>query len=343
MGEYRLYAEGLSVGYDGKPVLRDVEFTLRSGEILTLIGPNGAGKSTLLKTLIRQLEPIRGAAFLDGKSMDGMSETDIARKLSIVMTERPDGEFLTVEEIVNSGRYPYTGRLGILSARDEEIAENAMRLTAVSPLRERYFRQLSDGQRQRVLLARALCQEPEILVMDEPTSFLDIRYQLELLSLLRDLASKRGLAVILSLHELEFVRRVSDTVLCVRDGAADRIGPPDILTADYVESLYGLPAGSYAEWFGRAPARKGEKRYSFLQNRDCEYFPCHKGVAAEDFNCLFCYCPLYALGERCGGNFTYTETGVKNCADCAFPHVRNHYDAVLSRFPELSELARKRE
>ena len=347
------HTESLSVGYGGEPVLRDVEIALRPGEILTLLGPNGSGKSTLLKTIIRQLEPMGGAVYLGQKPMESMSENEIARFLSIVMTERIDGEWMNVEDVVSTGRYPYTGRLGILSAADREKAAEAMALTQVAELRERPFPQLSDGQRQRVLLARALCQEPKVLVMDEPTSFLDIRYQLELLSLLRELTGRRNLSVILSLHELELARRISDTVLCLRHGRIDRAGAPEtVLTESYIEELYELPPGSYRAYFGATaderadspPGGKAERpsdgpRYAFFQNRQCEMFPCHKGVENEDFNCLFCYCPLYALGPRCGGNFSYTEKGRKDCTRCTFPHIRENYHAVLARYPEIAELA----
>ena len=334
---YCLHTQGLSAGYDGKPILKDITLSVEAGEILTLVGPNGAGKSTLLKTLIKQLPPLCGTVFLNGKPMESVSDDEIARTLSIVMTERVKGEWLTVEDVARSGRYPYTGRLGILSARDREIVEDAMRRLEVWDLRERRFLQLSDGQRQRVLLARALCQEPKILVMDEPTSFLDLRYQLELLSLLRDLASQ-GLAVILSTHELQFARRVSDAVACVRDGTIDRTGPPDILTPEYVSRLYGVPEDDC-----RAFLNGGTRQdYSFTQNPQCAYFPCHAGVKASDFNCLFCYCPLYALGERCGGHFTYTAKGVKDCSNCAFPHRGENYKAVLARFPEIAKLAARK-
>ena len=329
MDEYSLRTEALSVGYDGRAVVGDLSLSVRAGEVLTLVGPNGAGKSTVLKTLIRQLEPIRGTVFVHGAPSDSMSDNELARALSIVMTGTPGGEWLTVEDVVRSGRYPYTGPLGLLSARDREIVEEAMRRLRVAELRDCRFRRLSDGQRQRVLLSRALCQEPEILVMDEPTSFLDLRYQLELGRLLRDLASRERLAVILSTHELDFARRVSDTVACIRGGTADRIGPPGILSPEYVEALYDIPQGTLS----------GAGSHSFAQNRACKYFPCHGGVAVADFNCLFCYCPLYALGERCGGNFSYTAKGVKDCSGCAFPHRRENYKAVLARFPELAALA----
>ncbi len=336
MDEYSLRTESLSVGYDGRAVVGDLSLSVRPGEVLTLVGPNGAGKSTVLKTLIRQLEPLHGTVFVHGAPSDTMSDNELARALSIVMTGHPGGEWLTVEDVVRSGRYPYTGPLGVLSARDREVVEKSMRRLRVAELREARFRRLSDGQRQRVLLSRALCQEPEILVMDEPTSFLDLRYQLELGALLRDLASRERLAVVLSTHELDFARRVSDTVACIRGGTADRTGPPGILTPDYVEVLYDIPAGTLSHGVAR---EGGAYSHSFTQNRACEYFPCHGGVAASDFNCLFCYCPLYALGTRCGGNFSYTAKGVKDCSGCAFPHRRENYKAVLARFPELAKLA----
>ena len=359
--EYLLHTEKLCAGYDRKPVLHDISLSVRSGEILTLLGSNGAGKSTLLKTLICQLKPLGGAIFLHGKPVDTLTENEIARTVSIVMTDHIDAELLTVEDIVSSGRYPYTGKLGILSAHDKAVAEDAMRQMRIRDLRTCYFQQLSDGQRQKVLLTRAICQEPEILVMDEPTSFLDLRGQMELFSTLRDMVSRLGIAVILSTHELEFARKISTTVLCLRNGTADRIGTPEkILTPEYLEHLYDLPPGSYRALFLSVPdiahnstlpdvaphgntLPDGVPHYSFMQNRKCEMFPCHAGVNESDFNCLFCYCPLYALGEHCGGNFSYTEKGIKNCTDCHFPHVRENYKAVIGRFPELAQLARKRE
>ena len=245
MEEYCLRTEGLCAGWDGRPVLREVSIAVRAGEILALAGPNGAGKSTLLRTLYRQLEPLGGAVYLDGQSMAELDDGTIAQTVSIVATDRPGGEPLTVEDVVRTGRYPYTGRLGILSDHDWQVMEGAMGQLDVGHLRSRLFRQLSDGQRQRVLLARALCQEPEILILDEPTAFLDLRYQLELLSLLRDLARK-GLAVIVSLHEPDFLRRLAHTVACLRDGTVDRAGPPEeVLTPEYIETLYGIPPGAY--------------------------------------------------------------------------------------------------
>ena len=340
MREIVLRAKDLAAGYDGRAVVRDVSFAVRSGEIVTLLGPNGAGKSTVLKSIAMQLEAIAGTVYLREQPANEIDLNKIAKELSILNTDRVRAERLTARDVVSLGRYPYTGTLGILSPHDRAVVDETMERLRVAELAGRDFDALSDGQRQRVMLARALCQEPEVLVLDEPTSFLDVRYQLELLTLLRQLVRERGLAAVLSLHELELARRVADTLVCVRDGAVDRAGAPeDILTDRYIEELYQMPQGSYGAFFGRGESVKAEKAYAFFQNRACDRFPCHKGVPEAEFNCLFCYCPLYALGDRCGGNFHYTEKGSKSCVDCIFPHQKANYEKVLARYPEIAALS----
>ena len=251
MKEAILSAKNLNVGYKGEIVIGDILLEAVPGRILTLIGPNGAGKSTILKTLTRQLDPIGGVVTLDGRDLFSMKERDIDKTVAAVLTGRPTPELMTCWDVVSSGRYPYTGRLGILSEKDKEITRDAMELVRVTELRERDFGQISDGQRQRVLLARAICQEPRVLIMDEPTSFLDIRHKLDFLSLLRELVLSRDLAVVLSLHELALAMRSSDHILCVRDGRVDRMGPPEEIFAEgYIEELYGVERGSFDALFG---------------------------------------------------------------------------------------------
>ena len=338
MTDLILHTKDLAVGYDGRVVVKDLTFSLRPGEILTLIGPNGAGKSTILKTLARRLAPVAGTVLLDGKMLPAMAENELAKRLSIVTTERVRAELMSSREVVATGRYPYTGRLGILSEHDRAVVDEAMALTHVTELQDAPFEQISDGQRQRVMLARALCQEPEVLLLDEPTSFLDVRYKVEFLTTLKTLAREKRIAVVMSLHELDCAARVSDTVLCVRGGAVDRVGrPEEIFSGAYIEALYGMEPGSYEAFFGAT----GDQR--FFQNRGCPFFPCHKGVAEKDFNCLFCYCPLYALGESCGGSFRYTDSGVKSCENCAFPHLRENYEKVLARWPEIAALTKRKD
>ena len=246
--EYYFQTEGYSVGYDGKPLIRQIEIGIQKGEILTLIGPNGAGKSTVLKSIAGQLETIAGTAYLDGRELGRMSGPELARKMAVVFTERLKAELMTCEDVVATGRYPYTGHFGILTKKDREAVHEAMKLVHVTEIRDRDFSKISDGQRQRVMLARAICQEPEIVILDEPTSFLDIKYKLEFLSVLQELRLKRGLTVIMSLHELELAERVSDKILCIRGEFADRFGrAEEIFRPGYIRSLFSMEAGSFDE------------------------------------------------------------------------------------------------
>ncbi len=240
-----LETKDLSVGYGRKPLLEEVNLHLQPGKIVTLIGPNGSGKSTLLKTIIGQLSPVRGAVLLDGRPMGDLPPPEVARRLSVLMTDRVHPELMTCWDVVSAGRDPYTGRLGILSPEDREKVWETLRLVHGEELAPLDFSQISDGQRQRILLARALCQEPEVLVLDEPTSFLDIRYKLELLSILKDMVARRQLAVLMSLHELELAEQISDYVACVHNGKIERFGPPEeIFTADNIKKLFDIRADS---------------------------------------------------------------------------------------------------
>ena len=170
--------ENLTIGYNKKPLIKDINIAVKRGEIVTLIGPNGAGKSTLLKSLSRQLEPIEGSVYLDDKKLSEMSGSDLSKKVAILFTDRIKGEMMNCYDVVATGRYPYTGYFGVLGAKDRKIIENTMKLVKVEDLCDKDFKKISDGQRQRIMLARALCQEPEIVLLDEPTSFLDIRHKL---------------------------------------------------------------------------------------------------------------------------------------------------------------------
>lgn len=248
MMEYYFRTEQLSVGYEGKPLIRNIGIGLRRGEILTLIGPNGAGKTTILKSIARQLKPVSGAVYLDAKALAQMSGAELSRSMAVVFTEKLKTELMTCEDVVATGRYPYTGYFGRLSKEDEDAAAKAMELVHVTGIRNQDFTKISDGQRQRVMLARAICQEPEVIVLDEPTSFLDVKHKLEFLSVLQELRIKKGLTVIMSMHELELAERVSDKLLCVNGAYVERFGrPEDIFRAGYIQSLFGIEAGSFDE------------------------------------------------------------------------------------------------
>ena len=251
MEHYLLQTEGMAVGYRGVPLIENITLQVKKGEILTLIGPNGSGKSTILKSLIRQLNLLAGTVYLSGRDMKNMGEREVARSLSILMTERVHPELMTCGDVVATGRYPYTGRLGILSQRDRAVVRESLALVHGEALFDTEFARISDGQRQRVLLARAICQEPNVIVLDEPTSFLDIRFKIELLSILKDLARRRQVAIVMSLHELDLAQRVSDQVVCIHNGQVERCGPPEeIFSGDYIQQLYGVTRGSYNGQFG---------------------------------------------------------------------------------------------
>lgn len=257
MKSYFFSTKEMTVGYDNVPLIRDINIHLEKGEILTLIGPNGAGKSTILKSIIGQLSLLAGTICLNSEQLNRMTEQQLAKKLSVVLTERIQPEMMTCEEVVETGRYPYTGRLGILSASDKKIVRETMALVDIMSLADRDFLTISDGQRQRVMLARAIAQEPEILILDEPTSFLDIRYKLEFLSILQKLTKKKQLTVIMSLHELDLAERISDKILCVKGEYIERMGPPEeIFKPGYIRQLYELTEGSFDERSGRAELEK---------------------------------------------------------------------------------------
>ncbi len=243
--------ERLSVGYGKTAVIDGVEITVKPGEILTMIGANGAGKSTLLKTLARQLSPLSGSVSICGRDLSEMSGTEFSRNVSALMTERLHTELMTCRDVAAQGRYPHTGRLGILSENDDRAVDNALELVGASELADLDVRRLSDGQRQRVLLARAICQEPRLLVMDEPTSFLDIRHKLEFFGVLKRLVREQRIAVIMSLHELDLAQKISDKVLCVSNGKPDRFGTPEeVFEEEYIRRLFGISKGSFNESFG---------------------------------------------------------------------------------------------
>ncbi|MCR4687378.1 MAG: ABC transporter ATP-binding protein [Lachnospiraceae bacterium] len=239
--EKALYTKNLAVGYAGKPVLEDVNISLNKGEIMALIGPNGAGKSTLLRTLARQLNILNGNVYLDDKDINEYKRDDLARKVAVVFTDRVKGELMTCKDVVESGRYPYTGFMGKLSDNDKQIVARVMEDVRIHDIGDKDYNAISDGQRQRVMLARALCQEPEIIILDEPTSYLDVKYKLEFLMILEEMKKKSDLTVIMSVHELDLARRFADKVVCIKDGKVDREGSSsEVIEEDYINELFGI-------------------------------------------------------------------------------------------------------
>ena len=246
--KYYFQVEKMSVGYHKQSLIEEIEIGLEKGEILTLIGPNGAGKSTILKSIAGQLALISGSVYLAEKSMAGMSGAERSQNMAVVLTEKLRTELMSCEDVVATGRYPYTGRFGILSDTDRQVVKEAMELVQVTGIKDQDFTRISDGQRQRVMLARAICQEPEILILDEPTSYLDIKYKLEFLSILQEMRQKKKLTVIMSLHELELAARVSDKILCINGKRVERFGSPEeVFEQGYITKLFSISSGSFNE------------------------------------------------------------------------------------------------
>ncbi len=259
--DFFFYTDKMDVGYDGKALITNIKIEVNKGEILTLIGPNGAGKSTILKSITQQLRLIGGSVYLDGSLLQNMTLKQVARKQAVVLTGRIRPEMMTCRDVVSTGRYPYTGTLGLLDEKDKRLVDDAIRLVHAEEIADRDFEAVSDGQRQRILLARAICQQPEIIILDEPTSFLDIRHKLEFLGILHKMVKEQNVAVIMSLHELDLAQKISDKVMCVHGPVIEKYGTPeDIFTEEYIPILYDMQEGSYDSAFGctELPPSKGD-------------------------------------------------------------------------------------
>ena len=293
MADYYVQTKQLSVGYGGKPLIRDITIQIEKGEIVTLIGPNGAGKSTILKSITRQLKTIAGTVELGNQSLGSLSYQELATRMAVVLTERIKPELMTCRDIVATGRYPYTGRLGLLTKTDAEKVRAAMEAVHALDLSDRDFNAISDGQRQRILLARAICQEPEIIVLDEPTSYLDIRHKLELLSILRSMAKEKGITVIMSLHEIDLAQKISDKILCVKGETIEHYGTPEeIFDEQGIRQLYDIDQGYFDPCFGSIELPRPEGEPETLVLSSCgSGIPVYRKLQKE--NVPFCAGILY--------------------------------------------------
>ncbi|MER7666631.1 ABC transporter ATP-binding protein [Streptomyces sp. NPDC096193] len=244
-----LVAQGLAVGYRTRAsrrgrgaeqaVLAGLDLEARAGELTVLLGPNGAGKSTLLRTLCGLLPPLDGRIRIGGIDLVQASPTSLARQLAVVLTDRVDPGLLSVRELAGLGRHPHTGFTGRLTVVDHAVVEWSLRAVGAGHLANRPAAELSDGERQRVLTARALAQEPEVVLLDEPTAFLDVPSRVALTVLLRDLARDKGLTVVVSTHDLELALRVADAVWLVdRNSHVHAGAPEDLIRSGVVAAAF---------------------------------------------------------------------------------------------------------
>ena len=261
-----LKTENLSVGYDNYVVVEGINLEIKNREILCIIGPNGAGKSTLLKTIATYLKPKRGIVYLNGRNIHRLSPREIAREMSVVLTERVNPGNLTGYDIVAIGRHPYTDIFGRLSKRDKEIIEYAAASVNATHLLSKNFFEMSDGERQKIMIARALAQEPRVLILDEPTSFLDAKHKIELTILLRKLATENNLAIVVTLHDIELALRIADKIALIKNGRIIAYGyPEDVMKREVVNNLYDLESANYSEVLGYFELKSCGKR-------DCKVF-----------------------------------------------------------------------
>lgn len=237
----RLQAKGIQLGYDGKTIVEDLTFDVPDGKITAIIGPNACGKSTLLRALARLLSPGRGSVLLDGEMIDRLPTKEVARRLGLLPQSPIAPEGILVADLVSRGRTPHQKLFQQWSDADEAAVMRALEATSTLEIANRSVDELSGGQRQRVWIAMAIAQETELLLLDEPTTFLDIAHQIDVLDLTAQLNKEQGRTVVVVLHDLNLACRYAHHIVAMRDGDIIASGPAtEVITAEIVESVFGL-------------------------------------------------------------------------------------------------------
>ena len=255
-----LTASDLAIGYPGRPphiVARALDLTMRRGELVCLIGPNGVGKSTLMRTLAGMQPPLAGTVRLNDRDLPAMGPAQLARTLAVVLTDRVEIDLMRARALVEMGRLPHTGWSGSLDAEDHRVVDKAMQTANVVHLAERELSQLSDGERQRVMIARALAQQPSLLVLDEVTAFLDLPGRIEVMNLLLRLAHRDERTLLLSTHDLDLALRHADRLWLLAPGGRLRTGPPEALAL----------CGAFDEVFGQRGPKFDRRSGTFAVDR----------------------------------------------------------------------------
>ena len=242
-GSSRLRTEAVTVGYGAEPVVRDLSVSLADGKVTTIVGPNGCGKSTLLRTMARLLKPTSGTVHLDGTPLHELHTRDVARTMALLPQSpiAPDG--LLVRDLVGRGRHPHQRWFSQWSPEDERIVDAALAMTDTAELRDQPLDQLSGGQRQRAWIAMTLAQDTDLLLLDEPTTYLDLAHQVEVLDLVTRLNRERSRTVVMVLHDLNLAARYSDVIVVMKDGVIVTEGTPhEVFTPALLLETFGLDA-----------------------------------------------------------------------------------------------------
>ena len=339
----------LSVGYNKKTVLSLVDLAFEKGKFISLLGPNGAGKTTLLRTMAGLLPPCDGAVLIDQIPIGGFKQEHLAGILSVVLTDRVSPGLFSVFEFVALGRYPYTGFLGRLKEADKKVVITSLSLVHAQDLVSRQIETLSDGEKQKVLIARALAQEPRLILLDEPTIHLDLKHRMEVMSILQNLCRERGITVVASMHDVDIAAKISDQVVLIKDGGIVAWGPPeDTLNKKSVAALYDFDGASFNPDLGSIEIRCNGDRgsvfvvggigcgavfYRLLAKRG---FAVSTGVLhTNDLD----YYVAMSLGAKCITR-SPMETIMRDQIDEALPLVRRADYVIDAGFPvaELNQM-----
>ncbi|KAM3091398.1 ABC transporter ATP-binding protein [Phormidesmis sp. 146-35] len=249
-----LTARNLTLGYEGTPIVQDLTLAVPPGQITALVGANGCGKSTLLRGLARLLKPTSGAVYLDSKSIFSRSTKEVAQQLGLLPQNPIAPEGLTVKDLVAQGRYPYQNWLQQWSTQDEKIVQRALETTDLEGFSDRALDTLSGGQRQRAWIAMALAQDTEILLLDEPTTFLDLAHQIEVLDLLYDLNQRQERTIVMVLHDLNQACRYADYLIAVKEGRIFVAGDPQtVMTEETVQAVFNLDCRIFSDPIAGTP------------------------------------------------------------------------------------------
>ncbi|WIV18990.1 ABC transporter ATP-binding protein [Paenibacillus polygoni] len=240
---FRLETAGLNIAYENRLIVDDLNIQIPQGKITALVGANGSGKSTILKTMARLMQPKTGQVLLDGKSIHKQSTREVAKQLAILPQNPTAPEGLTVTELVSYGRFPYQKGFGSLQAEDKKMIEWAIESTRLQEFHDRPIDQLSGGQRQRAWIAMALAQDTDILFLDEPTTFLDMAHQLEVLQLLEELNVTAKRTIVMVVHDLNHASRYAHHMIAIKQGKAAATGTPkEVMTPDVLREVFGIEA-----------------------------------------------------------------------------------------------------
>lgn len=249
-----LKVEGLNVNYNDKKILKDISFNVKNGEIVTIIGPNGSGKSTLIKSVSRYLKPVSGNIYLNRVNINQVNTKEIARNLAVLPQVKDVSSDISIEELVSYGRFPHLKFGRRLGSEDKEIITWALERTGLLEMKDRYVVTLSGGERQRAWIAMSLAQKPKILLLDEPTTFLDICYQLETLELIKELNKTLGITVVMVLHDLNQAARYSDNILVINNGELWKYGEPcEVISGELLKNIFKIDADIYEDKINNCP------------------------------------------------------------------------------------------